>query len=144
MAHNCMAMFCEDIREEATGTHTLVGVMPDNINLGGAPAEAEAIFFPKMGIYLRINLDSSSKPRSAVSARVTIPGADDVSLGEVGSELIEKAYTDSESHGTPAAGLIFKSVISPMQFRKPGLMIVYATIDGKEIACGSLNILIPR
>lgn len=146
MTHSCVAIFCEDIREELAGTHSVVGVMPDNINLAVAhPTEGSVpVLFPKMGIYLRVNLDPSRKPRSPVSARVEIPGADDVLLGEINSDLIEKAYADGKSSHSPVVGLIFKSVLSPVQFREPGSMVVYAKIDGKEIACGALNILIQR
>jgi hypothetical protein len=143
MTHNCIAIFCEDIREEVPGTHSLIGVMPDNINLAAAEPERKggALLFPKMGVYLRVNLDPQRRPRTAVSAKLIFPGGAEVSLGNVGVDLIKKAYVDAHTQGSPVVGLIFKSIISPVQFSEPGLMVVLTKIDDEEIASGSLNIL---
>jgi hypothetical protein len=144
MPHSFVAVFCEDIREETAGTHSLVGVMPDNINLqANGPSEAGmSLMFPKMGIYLRINLDRSIPPTSPVAARLTIPGAPALALGEIGMELIERAYAEGAENNLPVVGLIFKTVLSPVQLREPGVITVHASIDGHEHICGALNLII--
>ncbi|WP_454629484.1 hypothetical protein [Bradyrhizobium cenepequi] len=118
--------------------------MPDNMNLAG-PADGPAgapLMFPRMALYLRAHLDTSRRPKKPITARVSFPGLDDISLGEVGSEIIEKAYADSISKNHPFVGLIFKSVFSPLQLRQSGLAVAYIEIDGQDIACALLNITI--
>jgi hypothetical protein len=142
MSHNCIGLFCEDIREEVGGPYTIVGVMPDNINVAG-PAGAESglpLMLPKMGIYLRVNLDASKRPKGAVTARATIPGLDDVQIGELGEVAIKAAYVDSKAKKQSVVGLIFKAILSPVQFKQSGLAVIYVKIDGAEIIAGILNV----
>jgi hypothetical protein len=147
MAHNCVGIFCEDIREEVSGSHTLIGVMPDNINLVGPPTTEtdSTLIFPRLGIYLRVNLDSSQKPKNPITARATIPGAsNEIPLGEIGPEAINAAFADAEAKSLPVVGLIFKAVLSPVQLRQSGLAMIYAMIEGSEIVGGILNIQVAK
>lgn len=148
MAHNCVGIFCEDVRDEASGSFTIVGVLPDNIDIAGgtAPPEAanSAFMFPKMGIFLRVNLDASQRPKQPIKARATFPGNPDFQLGEIGIDVIEKSFADAEAKSQPIVGLIFKAVFSPLPLRESGQAIVYATIEGQDIVSGVLNIRIPK
>src|SRR5450759_2714461 len=95
MAYNCVGLFCEDIREEVSGTHTIIGVMPDNITLAGQspPPEAGAsLLFPKLAIYLRLNIETANKPEGSITARASIPGMPEMPLGELGRDAIEQAF----------------------------------------------------
>jgi len=142
MANNYIGIFCEDIREETAGSHTIVGVMPDNINFA-SPAIREpgqSFLFPKMGIYLRINLDTSHKPTGSITARVSFPGLPDMGLGEIAPDAIEKAFAESAANNTPLVGLIFKAVISPLQISQSGLASVFAKVEEKEFLAATLNI----
>ena len=148
MVHNCVGIFCEDIREETSGTHTIIGVMPDNIMLA-TPANAEAgpgaaLIFPRLGIYLRVNLDPSHKPTGPITARASIPGLGNQALGELTPADIEKAYADSAVHNFPVVGIIFKAVMSPVQIREAGIATAFVTIEGQEILAAMLNIQLAK
>jgi hypothetical protein len=41
-----MGVFCDDIREEVQGMHSLVGIYPDNVNVPVVPR-----MMPKLGLY---------------------------------------------------------------------------------------------
>jgi hypothetical protein len=146
MAHNCVGIFCEDVRDEVSGSHTIVGVLPDNINIAGPPPEVadSAFMFPKMGIFLRINLDGSQRPKEPITARATFPGNPDFLLGEIGIDVIENSFADAKAKSQPIVGLIFKAVFSPLPLRMSGQAIIYATIEGQDIVSGVLNIQIPK
>lgn len=145
MPHSCVGIFCEDIREEVIGSHTIVGVMPDNINLAGPVTKAgESLLFPKMGMYVRVNLDSSQRPKAAVSVRTIFPGIPDVPLGEVALDVIAKAFDDASDKASPLVGLIFKAVVSPMQFTTAGMAFIIVTIDDTEYVAAALNIQLPQ
>jgi hypothetical protein len=145
MTFSCLGIFCEDIREEVSGTHTIVGVMPDNINLV-APAgqEGASILFPKMGIYVRVNLDAPNKPRGPISARASIPGAPEIPLGEIGPADIDKAFADAREKNNPLVGIIFKGVASPLTLTTSGVGSVFVTVDGEEHLAAIINIQIAR
>jgi len=63
MTFNCVGIFCEDIREEVGGTHTIVGVMPDNISVAGPPNKeaGSSLLFPKREEMLMNREDSSDR-----------------------------------------------------------------------------------
>jgi hypothetical protein len=146
MAHNCVGLFCEDIREEVSGTHTIIGVMPDTINLAATPTDDKgntSLLFPRLGIYLRVNLDASQRPAGSITARATIPGmSPDVTMGEIGADAIDAAFAEALTRGNPIVGLIFKAVLSPLQIRESGRAAVYASINGQEILGATLNMQI--
>jgi hypothetical protein len=138
---NFVAIFCEDIREEVGGSHTIVGVMPDNINVQSpANQTGGALFFPKMAFYLRINLEVDHEPNGTISARVSIPGLADLALGELGEDVIQQAFSDSRRSRLPFVGVIFKSVAQGVSLNQSGQAIVYASIEGREHICGAMNI----
>jgi hypothetical protein len=146
IAANCVGIFCEDIREEVGGTYTIVGVMPDNIVIAAVPnSDASGhLLFPRLGIYVRVNLDPSHKPDRPIVAKVSIPGMADLQLGEMGIEDIGKAFADSAEKNNPLVGIIFKGTVSPVQLTESGLAKTTVTIDEKEILCATLNIQISR
>jgi hypothetical protein len=145
MTVSCLGIFCEDIREEAGGTHTIVGVMPDNINLiGPAGPGGASLLFPKMGIYVRVNLDVSYKPRGPISARASIPGVPDISLGEIGPADIDKAFADAREKNNPLVGIIFKGVASPLPLSTSGVGSAFVTVEGQEHLAAIINIQIAR
>jgi hypothetical protein len=147
MTYSCVGLFCEDIREEVSGSHTIIGVMPDNITLAVPPsneAAGSSLLFPKMGVYLRVHLEPSHRPAGAISARVSIPGIPDLSLGELGPDAIEKAFADSVVKKFPLVGIIFKAVLSPLQITEPGLATAFVKIEEKEIIAAMLNIQIAK
>lgn len=148
MPHNCVGVFCEDIREESGGTHTLVGVMPDNINVT-APSTSDsdsrsALLFPRLAIYLRVHLDASRRPDGPISARLTLPRSEDITIGVINEDVISKAYDDSASKGQPIVGLIFKAVLAPIQLRESGAAVVYTEIEGQQLVSAILNIQMAR
>ncbi|HEV7598824.1 MAG TPA: hypothetical protein VGO49_01005 [Bradyrhizobium sp.] len=146
MPINCVGIFCEDIREETGGTHTIVGVMPQNIGISPAP-ESEAggsLLFPKIGIYIRVHFDISDKPDTPIAARVVIPGVPDLHLGEMGIEALNNAVADAVSKNNPIVGIIFKAVATPVQLRESGTAKALVRISGEEIECATLNIEILR
>jgi hypothetical protein len=146
MTINCVGIFCEDIREEVGGTHTIIGVMPDNIGVSAPPESGagDSLLFPRIGIYIRINLDSSNKPDRSITAKASIPGMADFALGEMGTESLEKAFADAAAKNNPMVGVIFKGVATPVQLRASGVAKATVTINGEEILCATLNIHVMR
>ncbi len=130
---NVVGLFCEDIREEKTGVHTLVGVFPDNLNVSELPG-----MMPKLCIYVRFHLDVNADVRS-ITAMLRFPTSEQ-SLGGFDPDLIKKTQEDSRKKGTPLAGLILKGISGPIKIPGPGRILAIAKVNDDEIVCGSLNI----
>jgi hypothetical protein len=119
--------------------------MPDNITLAGQspPPEAGAsLLFPKLAIYLRLNIETANKPEGSITARASIPGMPEMPLGELGRDAIEQAFAESAAKNLPLVGVVFKAVVSPVQITKPGLASAFIKIEDTEILAATLNILI--
>src|SRR5947199_412358 len=50
-SRHAIGIFCEDIREEKNEVYSLIGVMPDNINVPATPG-----MLPKLAIYARFHV----------------------------------------------------------------------------------------
>src|SRR5262245_674883 len=101
-----VGLFCEDIRQEKSGQDTLVGVLSDNLSVPNAP-----VLIPKLGIYIRVQLDKDASPRT-LRIKLRVPGGPDVPVTSL-DDLISQARADADTHGLPFAGLIARGVISP-------------------------------
>jgi hypothetical protein len=146
MTHNCVGIFCEDIREETSGTHTVVGVMPDNINLV-APDDKQSdgkLLFPKMGFYIRVSLDTQQPPPKLITASVAIPGIEFINLGAIGTADVEKAFADAAVKSSPLVGVIFKGVFAPITLSESGVATLHVVVDGEDQICGILNVQVTR
>jgi hypothetical protein len=131
-----VAVFCEDIREERSGQDTLIGTMSDNLGLPPPPA-----LLPKLAVYIRGYLDTSSKPED-VSAWVNLPWGERIDLGEASKDLVKSAIDEARSKNNPLAGLIFKAVISPLHVRSLGVVSAFVRTGKQEILCGILNLAV--
>jgi hypothetical protein len=144
----CFGLFCEDIREEINGAHTIVGVMPDNINLQGQEGlklpdgDKGQLLFPKMAFYVRANLDASAPAPKQMAAAVSFPGHAIMPLGVLGTEALEKAFAESKTNKTPYVGVVFKAVIAPLTVTESGLATLHISVDEHVQICGTLNVRI--
>ena len=127
-----IGLFCDDIREESQGTHTIVGVYPDNLNVPTVPG-----MLPKLGFYSRIRVPDSIDIKSA-SLRFLFPGQPDLNIMTVESHLIEAAKqqaTGASLFGT----IVTKAVVSPMPIMDFGRLTAVMNVDGQDIVCALLN-----
>jgi hypothetical protein len=62
-----VALFCSDVRQEKGGTETIVGVLPDNVNLPSIPGP-----FAQICVYVRMHMRPSFRPAQIIS-RLMLP-----------------------------------------------------------------------
>jgi hypothetical protein len=140
-----VGLFCEDIREEVGGSHSIVGVMPDNINLQGPENDTQPegkLLFPKMGFYIRVRFDARQTPPKQIAAEVSIPGNPVMKLGTIETDAMKTAFADSIANNAPFVGVLFKAVTAPVPITESGLATLRVFVDGEEHICGTLNIKI--
>jgi hypothetical protein len=132
-----IGIFCEDVRDEVGGTHTVVGVLPDNVNIGGLPG-----MIAKLAIYIRIQLHKDYNPK-VLKARMKIPGGIAFEIADL-AELIRPTKEQAESSNMPFVGLVAKAIISPIQISQIGRIEAIVDVDGTEYICGVLNLIQPE
>ena len=130
-----IALFCEDVRQEASGQYTLIGILPDHIEAPALPA-----MLPKLGVYIRAEFDSQSRPGSMRVSFVNGDGDEVMPLPNWSAETIDQAYNDARAKGSPIYGLIITAVTAPFRLMKEEVLKVVAEIDGISHIAGILNI----
>src|SRR5689334_17198651 len=121
-----VALFCEDIRQEAGGSITLVGIMQDNINLDvqGRPESAPtnaAITIPKLGVYIRISFDPNLA-LDEIKFRLTAPDGGEQQLGIVEAAVLKQAALQAREKGNPLAGVASRVILGGLTISKPGIL----------------------
>jgi hypothetical protein len=130
-----IALFCQDIREEKSGTDIIIGVMPDNISVPSVP-----FILPKLSVYARVNIALSREPPRIIQLKLTQQSAPEVSISAIDAPLIEKTIRESREKGSANAGLISKAILVNFKIEKQGRLDVKAIVDEQEFVCGTLNV----
>jgi hypothetical protein len=129
------AIFAEDIREEKSGTITIVGVMPDNLTVASFPGA-----FAKMAIYVRLVIKTGTK-LGDMAIKVKDPDGVVVVSSEISQELIENTYIKAKRDSNPIATIYSQITASPFPIAKKGrFFVVLESKDVTEII-GSLRIV---
>jgi len=131
-----VGFFCEDIREEKAGTDTIIGIMPDNVNVRSIPC-----VFPKLGIYIRIHLDPAHDP-GEIQLKLALPDGSEFSLGRFEASLVTNSIDTARAGGGPLAGLISRAVASPFRIPAAGRIRAIVTVKGTEYIAAALNVQI--
>lgn len=147
MPFNLMALFCEDIREEKNGVFTLIGIMPDNVNVeisevpkdGEKNAELSVPLLGKICAYVRINFDLDTVFR-IVKLRLVGPGGEINDLGTLDAATFENAKEKAKERGAISAGVITRVVLGGLNLSKPGPLKLEAEIDGETYLAGAITI----
>jgi hypothetical protein len=129
-----VGLFCEDIREEKTGADTIIGVLPDNLNVPKLPA-----FLPKLCLYVRIHVNSSFDP-GPISVHLAMPDGSVIAKIDLEPELVRTTLKTSQTAKAPIAGFISKFILSPFQIVAPGRIQAVANVDGGSYVCGALYV----
>jgi hypothetical protein len=131
-----ICLFCDDVREEKSGTETLVGVLPDNLSIDKIPSA-----IPKLGMYFRIHLDPKFDP-GRLTTKLKMEDGSVIELGEIDRSVLDRTRVEAEKHGAPITGLIFRAIASPFSVPFPGRVLAILDCDGEEYLAGSLNFIL--
>lgn len=138
-----IAIFCEDIRSEASGQDTIVGTLPDNLNILHPTTSIAAAtpMLSKLGLYLRMNFDTQQKPKD-VEAKLLNTDNSVILTGSWTQDLIDKAFSDAQTNSMPFAGLILKVIVAPLLIPKSGKLTAISIVDGSESVAGAINLMV--
>ena len=141
---SAVCIFCEDIREEKSGQDTIVGTFPDNLVVEGAPPPTPNSkgMLPKLGIYIRINVNTDGDKPLNVSAKVLSSTGDTIAQSVWANELVDQSFADAKRNQMPIYGLLLKLVASPVPIGN-GKITAVVNVDGVEHLAGALNVILP-
>jgi hypothetical protein len=146
MALQVFGIFCEDIRQEKSGQVSIIGSLPDNIQMPAPPdslksEEVLKAVMPKLGLYLRLALPlkGSGKP---MPIKLVMPDGSDLPLGDIDAELIAKARREARENNLPLAGIVFHALLEGFRIM-PGIISAVLDSEGKRYICAFLNVKPP-
>src|SRR3990167_571089 len=139
-SRSIVALFCEDIREEIGGKTTLVGVLPDNVNVPARPSgipENLTSAMPKLCILIKFHFDPADR-FSTTKHVITFPNGEEKKIKGASEETVTRARKQAIDRGAPFAGLIIKIVMAPFP-ATIGRCKVETIIGPKKYLSGFLN-----
>ena len=140
-----MALFCEDIREELHGVFTLVGLLPDNVNVNaisadGKNADGGGRVLGKLCAFIRINFPPEQPPKE-IKIRLLFGDGEEHDLGDVAQKTIDDAVQKALERKNALAGVISRAVFGGFNFQKAaGNLKINVIIDGEPHFAASLNV----
>ncbi len=128
-----VGMFCEDIREDAGGLHTLVNLYPDAVTLPSFPN-----VLGSLGFYVRTSFDSQLA-LEPIDIVLRMPGQDDVLLTSIDAKIIQQAKAEARREELPFATIISMALASDFPVEAPVRVRAIAIADSAEILCGTIK-----
>ena len=128
-----IANFCSDVRQEKGGTETIVGVLPDRINLPEIPGA-----FAQMTVYIRMHLRTDYRPVEIVS-RIVLPDGSELDRSEMKDTFIQGAREKVIERGAPYFGLVAKFLVAPLRITQEGRIQAIVSVDGRDIVAGAVE-----
>ena len=147
MTISAIALFCEDIREEKSGSDILIGVMTDNLNLqipvpkGTARPKGATGGLSKLGIYVRVVLPVDD-PVERFDVTLKHPEGTERALGSFSDEGIKETLNEARKRNSPIVGFIFKAIVAPFLLPQDGRLEVHVTTPSRDLIAGILNVTI--
>jgi hypothetical protein len=132
---SAVCIFCEDVRNEANGGETFIGVLPDGVSVEALPG-----IINRLTTHTRITFPPAQAPKSLRSSlrieRVGITLYD----SDIESAVIERAARESLEQETPLATVINRVVMGDLNIPEPCRLLSCLNIDGEEYIVGTLRI----
>lgn len=128
---SAVALFCDSVRQEKTGTDTIVGVMPDNMSLPEAGG-----LIPRLSIYVRLHLDPAVDP-NPIQVLLKTPDGEERELLSFENDLADRARR--ESAGKPFAGIVGRLELTPFPVLAFGRATVTVKTPFETVIAGTLN-----
>lgn len=141
-------VFCDDIRQEAGGKVTFVGVYTDHMVVHGT----FPCLLPKFAMWIQYN-QRRDKVVTPVKFAIFLPGdTDEPSIiteipdegalqGMKNAQDMAKAYPQQEENSPAFVGLGHRTIFSPFVIAEPGLILVRAIREDRFLRLGGIRVL---
>lgn len=136
MNFTTLALFCDDLRDEASGQQSLMGIWPDYIKL---ETPGNAVATSRMAIYVRTMI---SVDETAEDLEISLYAGDQsvIRIAAIPAEFITKTIEEAKRGGMPNAGFINRMVAAAFPFSGPTLLKVVARCGEHEQIAGAASV----
>jgi hypothetical protein len=134
---SAFALFCEDVRREASGKETLIGVMADVMTFPAFPARVRRI-----QVYFRIRFEVGKKYNQIIVPTLEWDGkpVDRDSPEPLPVEMIERSLIGAEKRKLSyATAAIRVRLDEPLPVQSPGKILAILNIGDEKMLCGALT-----
>jgi hypothetical protein len=133
------ALFCEDIRREGGGRETIIGMMPETIQVSSFPWSIR-----RVTVHFRIKIQADFVCEKPIQMDIESDSVEieDTKRDPAPLELIERTIARAKDRGLPYGTIVGRIQMNePLEFPEPiTLFAVLKYGDEKEI-CGILNVM---
>ena len=127
-----ISLFCQDAREEMGGIVSLMGLLPDNIQVDSLPGA-----MPKLVVFTRINLELTD-PAIPIEFWIKTPEGEEIAKNIIDVDLVQKALSEAQDGRNSIAGLVSRVEGSPFP-AVAGRFLAIIKYDGREYITGSIS-----
>jgi len=132
-----LTIFAEDFREEIAGTNSLIGIIPDNIEVPAFPGNLmKLVFYTRAHVPTEVQL-------SDLSIHVMLIDGTEMLLLEVDRDLLRTSRQTSIDEARPHYGIISHATMSPVPVHSAGQVKVIVRSGSGERISGMLTFKAP-
>jgi hypothetical protein len=132
---NCIALFCDDVRDEINNTTTVVGIMPDNLFVTAIPGALQ-----KLALYVRCNIDVRMTVTGPLQIFLQHTDGSRHLLQEIPPQFLNTQKANMTANGLPFMGIFSRFNFAQFMIPTPGLVSAIVRFEGQETVCGVLNV----
>ncbi|MBR1148370.1 DUF6941 family protein [Bradyrhizobium sp. AUGA SZCCT0431] len=136
---SCFAFFCEDVRREASGKETVIGVAADVMTFRAFPVKVR-----RLQVYYRMRFEVGQAYSQIIIPSVEIDGKPVETASSISAlplKMINDALSRAEHRGHPyisSAALV--QFAEPFPVQVPCQMLAFLNIGEERILCGALTL----
>lgn len=131
---NVFALFCEDVRREADKKNSLMGVLPNTINVPDFPG-----VLLRLCVYIRVNFGMEFDSED-IPMKLILPSGEELNFTSIDRELLKKSQAEAKQQNKTVAGVLTIAEFRNLAIEKPGAIRVTARIKQQDQLCGILHV----
>lgn len=137
---SAVALFCEDVRREASGKQTLIGVFADLVRITEMPGEIR-----RLSVYYRIRFDPSGDYPDPITPHLEWDGQSvepPTPHEPFRIDRMQSAMADARERKVPFVSISGRIQLrEPVQVQNPGQILAFLNVGTEKMLCGSLAII---
>lgn len=135
---SAFAIFCEDIRREAGGRHSIIGTYSDTMEVPSFPGALR-----RLGVFFRIRFDVNGTFDQPISVDLEVDNGEIVheTPEPIGRDLLERSLAKSRERGMPYTTITGRmEVEEPVHLAGPCRILALLKVGDEREVCGILNL----
>ena len=133
-----IALFCDSVRQEKSGSESIIGVMSDNVNIAKVPS-----LIPRVSLYVRLQIDRDVDP-NPIKILLSTPDGREEPIMDVDPTTVDKSRESARERDKPFGGVVCRVEMAPFHVPTYGRLGVIVQTKTERIIAGTLAFLKPE